>query len=263
MLTASDITRNLTNKISDADFVRLEKTYPVSGKCPTCGDTGVYTLDFVSHSCDCTTQKLLARNYYAANIGREYHGLCIDDFFGEATKLGEIVKVYVDKFEDNYHYGTGLTFMGPYGTGKTMALMIALKEIIKRGRSAYFTTFGDLIAVWGSSWQDDESKRILSTKLRTVDLLGIDELRTDKRNEGGFLADGLDAIIRARTSNNLPTLVTTNMDDKQQENQFAKVYSLLSAKNEVVQTHGRDKRRDEVRKVNIERRERGERVPVC
>src|SRR5690606_26662780 len=108
------------------------------------------------------------------------------------------------------------------------AAVLVGKELIKRGKEVYFTTFEELINIWGRSWEDQTAKRFVNQKLKSVDLLILDELRTDQRNAQGFLQDGLDSIIRFRTANLLPTLLTTNMSPEDEKKEFPRVYSLLS-----------------------------------
>jgi DNA replication protein DnaC len=250
-------------KIDDEQFDRIQGMYPPGG-CPTCDDRGWYVLDFRQYDCDCATQKLLQKHYFRANIGREYHDICLQHFEGDdADVVVGAVRKYLDTFDSNFHFGLGLTFTGPFGTGKTFAMTCALKELVKRGREVYFTTFEQLINVWGDSWHDAEAKRVLERRLKTAEVLGLDELRTDPRNASNFLANGLDSVIRFRTANLLPTLVTTNMDADFEKSEFAKVYSLLSAKNERIITKGHDRRMHEVRTRNFELAQRDERRPVC
>lgn len=250
-------------KIDNDVYDRISDMYPPGG-CPTCNGRLKYALDFVTYDCDCDFQIRLQRHYFRANIGREYHDICLKDFEGEdASKVVPVVRDYLDAFGNNFHFGLGLTFTGPYGTGKTFAMTCVLKELVKQGRETYFTTFEQLINVWGDSWHDAEAKRLLEKRLKTAEVLGLDELRTDPRNAGGFLANGLDSVIRYRTANLLPTLVTTNMSSDFEKSEFAKVYSLLAAKNTRVETHGHDRRMQEVRNRNHELAKRGERRPVC
>ncbi len=254
----------LVNKgIDNQTFTRIKSNFPIIGKCPTCGDRGRYQLDFEVYECDCAYQKLLQKHYYAANIGREYHDICLEHFIGEdASLVTETLTNYLDNFEAHEHYGAGLTFTGGFGTGKTFAQAIVLKELIKRGRNVYMITFEELINTWGSAWNNDEAQWLFD-KLRGAEVLAIDELRTDPRNAGGFLANGLDAVVRHRTSNLLPTLLSTNMEPHELEREFTKVYSLLSAKNSWVVTKGEDQRAGKVRRRTNELRERNERRPVC
>lgn len=258
------VIKNLTGRIDDPTYDRISKFYPLSPDCPTCHGRKKFVLDFKTYDCDCEIQKLLQRHYFAANIPREYHGLCIEHFQGEDEEVVvPQVENYIETFEDQYAWGAGLTFIGGFGTGKTMAMCAVLKSMVKQGRTVYFITFQELIEIWGSSWHNDDAKRLLSEKLKSVDILGLDELRSDKRNVDGFLADGLDAVVRHRTSNLLPTLVTTNMEEEQEAKEFARAYSLLSARNERVELQGHDQRRQEIMRMVSERKKRGERLPIC
>lgn len=250
-------------RIDDTTTDRISGMYPIGG-CPTCGGRGQYMLDFKPYDCDCELQMLLQKHYFRANIGREYHDICLHHFEGDdASTVVPAVRQYIEKFESNFHFGLGLTFTGPYGTGKTFAMTCVLKELVKQGQNVYFTTFEQLINVWGDSWHDAEAKGLLEKRLKTATVLGLDELRTDPRNAGGFLANGLDSVIRYRTANLLPTLVTTNMSADFEQSEFAKVYSLLAAKNTRIETKGHDRRMAEVRQRNHELALRGERRPVC
>ena len=265
MIDRDELILNLRKrKIDDLTFNRITTLYPVAPECPTCGGHEKYNLDYQTYECDCELQKLLQRHYFVANIGREYHDICLSDFDGSDTdKVVPETRRYIENFENNFHYGLGITFSGPVGTGKTFAMTCVLKELIKQGIDVYFITFEELINVWGKSWQDDAAKAILERRLKTASVLGLDELRTDPRNAGGFLANGLDSVIRHRTSNLLPTLVTTNMKREEELDQFGKVYSLLAAKNIRVETHGHDRRMQEVRNRTFELNNRGERRPIC
>jgi DNA replication protein DnaC len=263
-LERETIFKNLTGTIKDDVYKSIEDLYPVSKDCPTCHGLGKYRIDFVTHDCDCDLQILLQRHYFKANIGREYHDICLKDFDGEDTSsVVPLCESYLKKFEDNFHYGVGITFSGPVGTGKTFAMSSVLKELVKQGRKVHFVTFEELIDVWGSSWHDEKSKKRLQDTLKRAEVLGIDEVRTDPRNGSGFLANGFDSVIRHRTSNLLPTLITTNMNKSAELGEFFKVYSLLSARNERVETKGHDRRMREIRQRTFDLRNNGERRPIC
>lgn len=250
-------------RIDDSTYDKIVTSYPVAKTCPTCGGREKYQLDFETFDCDCEIQTLLQRHYFAANIGREYHDISLSDFEGpDQSTVVPATRDYIDSFEDNFHYGLGLTFTGPFGTGKTFAMACVLKELVKQGRICYFIPFEELINVWGRSWHDDAAKKLLEQRLKTAEVLGLDELRSDARNASGFLQNGLDAVIRHRTSNLLPTLITSNMERKEELNEFGKVYSLLAARNTRVSTHGHDRRMQEVRQRVHELMQRGERRPI-
>ncbi len=264
-MTRDELIANLrSRKIDDPTFDRIAALHPTSRDCPTCSGFTKYRLNGLTIDCDCDLQKQLQRHYFAANIGREYHDICLEDFEGpDSNNVVPAVREYIETFADNYHFGLGLTFTGPFGTGKTFAMTCVLKELIKIGRDVYFVTFEELINIWGKSYHDTESQRLLERRLKKAEILGLDELRSDARNAGGFLQNGLDSVIRWRTSNLLPTLLTTNMNKADELGEFGKVYSLLAARNTRVVTNGHDRRMQEVRQRTHELKQLQERRPIC
>jgi DNA replication protein DnaC len=260
----NEIYSTLTTKsIDNFTFDRIHKVFPLAIDCPTCSGEKSYTLDGKIYECDCELQKMLQKHYFAANIGRAYHTLCLEHFLGDDREVvAPIVLDYIQDFDDNFAYGVGITFAGEIGTGKTMLMSYILKELVKQGRKVYTVPFEQLINVFGSSYSNDESK-LLMEKLMSVEVLGLDELRSDSRNKSGFLSDALDVLIRHRTSNLLPTLVTTNMTPQQEREEFGKTYSLLSALNYRLIFTGEDKRGNEIRERERKLKESGERRPIC
>jgi DNA replication protein DnaC len=262
-LTDQEIITRLTGRIDNDSYDRIKKFFPTSEKCPTCSDEGIYVLEGKDYACNCELQKLLQRHYFAANIGREYHDICLHHFEGaNKDKIVPVIQDYIDNFEDNFHYGLGLSLYGPLGIGKTFGIITALKELVKQGRKVYFITFDELIAIWGAAYTDDHSKRLLQDRLMSAEVLGLDELRTDKRNKEGFLSGGLEYVLRHRTSNLLPTLITTNMTPPELEKEFGKAFSLLSGRNKEIVLTGEDHR--EKVKARVDSLARGhERRPIC
>lgn len=250
--------------LSDDVFTKVSSFYPLAKECPTCEGTLFYVLDGNKHTCDCELQKLLQKHYFAANIGREYHDICLEHFIGDdRDKVVPLVQDYIDNFNDNFHYGLGITLNGPVGTGKTFAMCCILKSLVKQGRDVYFTTFDELINTLSTSWDQDTAKRALKNRLMSTEVLGLDELKIDGRNNGGFLADLLDVVLRHRTSNLLPTLITTNMQAFQEEDQFTKSYSLLSARNTRLTLMGTDLRGTAIREITRKLKDSHERRPIC
>jgi DNA replication protein DnaC len=242
---------------------QIRENYPVTDECPTCRDATKYKLDGQWWECDCQYQKVLQMHYFAANIPREYHTLSLDDYTSDASDvLVPPISDYLDRFDSYARNGIGLTFNGPQGTGKTFAVACILKELVKRGRRVFFVTFDDLILAWSATWKNDEA-RVLERKIKSVECLGMDEWKTDARNSSGFLANGIESVLRWRTSNQLPTLITTNLTPTQERKEFARTFSLLAAKNLRVSTSGADIRQDVVRVRNFELAHTDEARPLC
>lgn len=235
-------------EISDAEFTRLTRNfpYPRDGSCPTCGNARRYVLDGETRDCDCDRQRSLSRHYYSANIPRRFHQLDGHDFIPEYRKLNKGVIEEVDKYQTafkyNYHYGLGLAFYGPQGTGKTLLAAHILKGALKRGYSGYFIQFADLFHAWASAWKDEESKEEVERYMKRAQILVLDDITTDKRNSEGFLQAGLEAIMRHRYNNNLPTILTTNMRESQIETEFPRPYSLIAGVTKWLTMEGTDYR---------------------
>lgn len=134
--------------MDDSIYDAVSRRYPREHECPTCNGKGKYNLDYKTYDCDCELQKLLQKHYFKANIGREYHDICLDDFLGvDSDNVLPIAAEYISTYEDNFHYGVGVTCAGGVGTGKTFIVSSILKELVKQGRSAYFISFEELIDV--------------------------------------------------------------------------------------------------------------------
>jgi DNA replication protein DnaC len=255
----------LRKSLSNAEHKRVSRIFPSDYReaCPTCSGKSYYRLDGIMIDCDCAMQMMLRKHYLASNIPKEYHDIGLAHFIGEdRDDVTNAITDYLDQYEQNRHYGLGLTIAGAYGNGKTFTMNIILKERVKAGDEVFFITFEDLINTWGSAWSNDESQWLMD-KLKRSNIVGIDDLRTDGRNSGGFLANGLDALIRHRTSNQLPTLITTNMTPAEIEKEYPRIHSLLGLKNDWLVLVGKDVRMREIRNETRRLRDTGERRPVC
>lgn len=232
--------------LTDEQFERLIRNfpYPKDEGCPTCGNAKRYRLNGEEHDCNCGKERSSARSYYAANIPRRFHSIDGTFFEPEYRKLNagvvEVVDNYLTKFRYNYHYGLGLCFYGPLGTGKTLLATHLLKQLIKVGYSGYFIQFADLFHAWAASWKDDESKEEVEMFMKRAQVLVLDDITTDARNKEGFLQAGLEAIMRHRYNNNLPTILTTNMRESEIQNEFPRPYSLISGLTKWLTMEGAD-----------------------
>ena len=144
-----EIIKNLGHiSLDDETYDQVTARYPRETPCPTCQGRGMYNLDGRTMHCDCELQRLLQKHYFLANIGREYHDICFNDFLGvDKDNVIPIAMEYLENYEDNFHYGIGVTVAGGVGTGKTFVVSSILKEIVKRGKKAYFISFEELIDV--------------------------------------------------------------------------------------------------------------------
>lgn len=156
----------------------------------------------------CTRIHALIDKMYDANIPVGYWFLTMKDFTG-AEKLKELYNDYVGNLHEQYMGGNALCLAGNQGTGKTMSSICIIKEALKKGYSAYYTTASDVL----SNLTNYKTSGELREKLRSVDFLIIDEL--DSRF---FVSDSVkelfsgiyENIFRSRSHNMVPTIICTN-----------------------------------------------------
>ena len=220
--------------------------------CPTCENNGTYALDGELFTCNCDVQRLLSRHFYAANIPTLYHDISFEDLFTEKAKLAEFIQSYLDNWDNNYRFGTGITFSGDLGTGKSFAATIILKELVKRGVKGFFIPFDDLLTVQRKGWGDINEDDFF--RIRETQILVLDELfDADKgSSKWSLLADTLERIVRFRVNNCLPTIITTNLQPETERTAYPRVASLLASCQLRYELNGEDVRVAQVRDRKFE-----------
>lgn len=126
-------------------------------------------------------------------------------------------------WEEGRELGTknSLVFYGDYGTGKTGLMCGVANELLERGVSVLYVRVHDLIEDVQDTYSADSeqtTKEILQ-KYKTAPVLLIDEFNIHKTSADKL--DKIEQIIRYRYNNNLPTLITTNLD----QTEFKRLWS--------------------------------------
>jgi DNA replication protein DnaC len=90
---------------------------------------------------------------------------------------------------------------------------------------------------------DRQDSDYIAERIRTSGFVILDEVIPPVSDaQKAFFAVQLEAIIRHRTNNNLPTIMTTNMDQETLNAAYSRTYSLLSAKQIRQEVAGTDRR---------------------
>ena len=124
---------------------------------------------------------------------------------------------YVDNLDNHRKDGIGLYLAGATRQGKTAAVTLIAKEIIRRDGFPLFVPCHDIAKIEMSKDPEDVE---LSNKMRNVTFLILDDLGADSGKETA--ASMVEQIIRDRDGQLLPTLFTTNIDDADVEKHFGK-----------------------------------------
>lgn len=143
------------------------------------------------------------------NIGRRYWQAEMQDFVESPTK--GLFRSYVQRLNENYQQGWGVFLYGGNGVGKTHASCALLKEIERRGYSTY-CILADVLKVAyidGSRFDADNS---VTQRVERVDFLLLEDLGKEYSGKGsGFAELCFENLLRKRSRECLPTLVTTNL----------------------------------------------------
>lgn len=244
--------KNLTDQEYDL-ATKLAKSKLPLDQCPTCGSKmeaipgsggvkqrihGKYKYLGKEYDCECDAQIALRSRYLVANIGEQYQRLDWDEWSGcPDTKAA--VDLYLSEWEQFFRQGMGLEFYSSaLGTGKTFAATHIGKELIKQGQSVYFIPFIEMVAAF-----DRQDSDYIANRVRESGFVILDEVIPPiSEAQKSFFATQLEALIRHRTNNNLPTIMTTNMDVETLNAAYPRTYSLLSAKQMRQEVAGTDRR---------------------
>lgn len=124
---------------------------------------------------------------------------------GKRPDLGGIVRRYAEKFPEYLKAGRGLILYGDTGTGKsTFAAMVA-NAVIDKGYRAFMTNFEQIEK---NLW-DAEKKAVYMRELLSWDLLVLDDLGAERKNE--YMQGIVYNVIDGRIRQGLPVVVTTNL----------------------------------------------------
>jgi DNA replication protein DnaC len=213
--------------------------------CPTCFQLphveGEYQFNGELHVCPLDDfgrheQRWLFDLYSLAGIPYEFMTLDWGDFpEGEA-------KLFMDDFLARYAFwrarGRGMTLQGTFGTGKTWACCHVAKELAKDGVSVYFVPFWELVRLYD---QPRDRRDYIMGRMLHAELLIIDDVQVPvSEPQRDLFESKFEEVVRQRAHASLPTLVTTNMDDRRFAKSYPRVTSVLSGKNESLALVGDD-----------------------
>lgn len=233
----------LTDKqLQDLEYNAEYRTYGMV--CPVCLDTGQYKYLGEEHECPDDdyghVMLRLAKTYWLSNIPLQYQKLTWEKW------PYDDLKVEVQQFIDQYQFlrmnGVGITLYSKMtGTGKTWAATHVLRELVKQGYDGWFAPFYEVKGYF--EIEDKREKNFRIDKVQHSGILVLDEVRkpyTERMRE--FYAETLEELLRPRSDSNLPTIITTNMTPDELEENYPRVFSLMSAKNMQLNLDGYDAR---------------------
>lgn len=139
----------------------------------------------------------------------------------EHLKYRDKVRKYLEKMDEMLENGIGLfLYSDENSTGKTSIAVLALKQALRLRRTAYFEESGRLKAALIRAEEFEENIPI-ERRIRTVDLLVLDDVGKEYRTESGFAENTIESVLRDRSQSMRPTILTSNL----KPNKIEQVYS--------------------------------------
>lgn len=120
-------------------------------------------------------------------------------------ELSDAMRKYAEQFPQYLKDGKGLLLYGDVGTGKSCFAAMIANAVIDQGYTALMTNFEN---VEKSLW-DAEKKSIYMDDLCSFDLLILDDLGAERKNE--YMQGIVYSIVDARYTAGKPVIITTNL----------------------------------------------------
>lgn len=200
------------------------KIYPKYKDCEICGGT-LYDED--GNMCDCMRLHLNDLKYKEANIGEKYWNANLQFYKkhmrgmqvyigGKRTPknvdfFSNYIRLYISTFPNRLQDGRGFLLSGECGCGKTGALCFIVKELKLKGYKVYYIDTNELLETISASYDKDEDATRKLSKLKTYDLLVLDDFGSEYGKDTWRYNIFL-KLLKSRYAKNLPTLMSTNLE---------------------------------------------------
>jgi DNA replication protein DnaC len=123
----------------------------------------------------------------------------------------EVLRNYLNGFDEMARRGVGLVLSGPNGTGKSSLAVVVAKEARRCGRTVLFVEAAQLKnIVFGN--QTFEGEVLMRDRMRDVDVLVLDDVGKGVQDSVGAEERLLDDLIRHRAAYTRITILTTNLN---------------------------------------------------
>ncbi len=165
-------------------------------------------------------KRLTVADMKRANVPSRFWNVKLSEI-PEHLEYRDKVRKYLEKMDEMLENGIGLfLYSDENSTGKTSIAVLALKQALRLRRTAYFEESGRLKAALIRAEEFEENIPI-ERRIRTVDLLVLDDVGKEYRTESGFAENTIESVLRDRSQSMRPTIMTSNL----KPNKIEQVYS--------------------------------------
>ncbi|MDO7787095.1 ATP-binding protein [Desulforamulus aquiferis] len=215
---------------SNVDTNLRENTNQHLVKCKKCNDCGIYMEGEFAVPCTCIAQSSLDKKFKNCQIPRSMLAHSFENFnfkyYSAQIKEPNSKRSYLEIAKKTYRYAQefafdfvkgeikeGLFIQGPIGSGKTFLACCIANHIIRRSNKAVlFVVVPDLLEKIKASYSNasNYTEYSLVEAASEVPLLIMDDLGAHNYTE--WTKNKIYNIINYRVNNELPTIITTNLD---------------------------------------------------
>ena len=188
-------------------------------RCPfgVCDGSGLVIDETTNTAYDCRCRDQLIARAKARNLSavipRRYRDVAFDR--PPVTEIDPQVvaatRRFTERIDERLDAGRGLWFMGPVGTGKTTLAMLVSKAALETGRSVAIYSLPRLLNEIRDTHRAERSHIDLLDRLTAVDLLHVDDVGAERKNE--WVLEELYSIVNSRYEEQRSIVITTNIDD--------------------------------------------------
>lgn len=165
-------------------------------------------------------KRLTVADMKRANVPSRFWNVKLSEI-PEHLEYRDKVRKYLEKMDEMLENGIGLfLYSDENSTGKTSIAVLALNQALRLRRTAYFEESGRLKAALIRAEEFEENIPI-ERRIRTVDLLVLDDVGKEYRTESGFAENTIESVLRDRSQSMRPTILTSNL----KPNKIEQVYS--------------------------------------
>ncbi|AOQ23908.1 Primosomal protein DnaI [Moorella thermoacetica] len=203
-------------------------------QCPLCRDRGLIIRDGRAYRCRCMQQKAWQNRLRAANLAPQlsrytfqnfdlkYYSRTLKDeltgttYYDSARHCLEAARRFVNTYRQEDH-GRGLFIFGPVGSGKTFLAAAIANALTAAGREVLFAVVPDLLDALRATYDrrpldNSHTELELIDAARGVAILILDDLGAHNYTE--WTCNKIYSLINYRLINELPTVITSNLDLK-------------------------------------------------
>ena len=188
----------------------------IQTSCSTCKGVG----------CPTCAEKFLPHVKMAkAAIPVKFYSLELDDYTKCTLAKAKVTK-YINKIDEAYKRGIGLYFYGASGLGKSFLQAVVIKSALRKGYSALCTTLSQILTMFGDSFYDKGARDEYQREVLQVQFLAIDDIdKTYISEKSTYALAAFDQVIRTRSNELLPTIISSNKPREELFTQDSTFYS--------------------------------------